>query len=243
MLQSRKKTARKAVSRGVGPAGAAKRSSGRILAGVTARVTAGVAAGGSKRVPGRPLAFDPEKALDQALRVFWEHGYEGASLTDLTKAMGINRPSMYSTFGNKEQLFRKVLDRYAENAAAFVPEAFGEATARGAIEKMLLTSADLLSDPKYPRGCLLVQGALACGDESKSVRKELSVRRAAGEAAIRKRLERGQAEGDLSREVDAAELASYITTVHNGMSVQAAGGASRQKLRGVAERAMRAWPV
>jgi AcrR family transcriptional regulator len=195
------------------------------------------------RVPGRPRAFDPEKALDKALRVFWEHGYEGASLADLTKAMGINRPSVYATFGNKEQLFRKALDRYAESAAAFGPEALGGPTARRAIEKMLFAAADLLSDPKYPHGCLLVQGALACGDESKSVRQELSSRRAAGETAIRKRLERGRAEGDLSSDVDTAELASYITTVHNGMSVQATGGATRQKLRSIAERAMCAWPI
>ncbi len=194
------------------------------------------------RPPGRPRAFDPQKALDKALRVFWQHGYEGASLAQLTRAMGINRPSMYAAFGNKEQLFRKVLDRYAQNAV-HIPLGLCEPTARGAIEKMLFMSADLLSEPKNPHGCLLVQGALACGSESSSVRRELSTRRAAGEAAIRERLQRAKAEGDLPSDADPAELASFVTTVLHGMSVQAATGANREKLRGIAERTMRAWPA
>src|SRR5208282_1567385 len=102
---------------------------------------------------------------------------------------------------------------------------------------------DALGDPGHPRGCLLVQGAMACGDESDAVRRELCSRRAAGEAAIRARLERAKAEGDLPADVNAAELAGYVTAVLNGMSVQAAGGASREKLRRIAERAMTAWPA
>ncbi len=195
------------------------------------------------RAPGRPRAFDPEKALDKALRVFWKHGYEGASLTDLTAAMGINRPSMYAAFGNKEELFRKVLDRYANDAVNYVREGLREPAARAAVKKLLLSAADALGDPGHPRGCLLVQGALACGDESDAVRRELCSRRASGEAAIRTRLERGKAEGDLPADVNAAELAGYVTAVLNGMSVQAAGGASREKLRKIAERAMKAWPA
>jgi len=195
------------------------------------------------RAPGRPRAFKPEKALDKALRVFWKHGYEGASLRDLTEAMGINRPSMYATFGNKEELFRMVLDRYAQSDGAYGQEGLSEPTARGAIEQVLISAARLLSDPKHPRGCLLVQGALACGDESNAVRRELCSRRAAGEAAIRERLERAKAEGDLPAGADAAELAGYVTAVLHGMSVHAASGASREKLRGIAERAMVAWPA
>lgn len=194
------------------------------------------------RALGRPREFDPEKALDRALRVFWAHGYEGTSLTDLTAAMGINRPSMYATFGNKEELFRRVLDRYAQDAACYVREGLREPTARGAVEKMLFGSADELSATGHPRGCLLVQGALACGDESEAVKRELSSRRASGEAAIRARLERAKVEGDLPADADAAELAGYVMTVLHGMSVQAAGGAKREKLRRIAGRAMAAWP-
>jgi AcrR family transcriptional regulator len=194
------------------------------------------------RAPGRPRGFDPEKALGRALRVFWKHGYEGASLADLTEAMGINRPSMYAAFGNKEELFRKVLDRYGKSTGVYQQEALNEATAHGAVKKILLGAADALGDARNPRGCLLLQGGLACGDESNAVRRELCARRGEGEAAIRERLERAKAEGDLPADADAAELAGYVTAVLQGMSVQAAGGARREKLRGIATRAMAAWP-
>jgi AcrR family transcriptional regulator len=194
------------------------------------------------RPPGRPRTFTPEQALEKALRVFRQHGYEGASLADLTKAMGINRPSLYATFGNKQDLFRKALDRYAATVAGYVNEGLQEPSARKAVERILLSSADLLSDPRQPRGCLLVQGALACGDESKAVQRELCARRAAGEAAIRERLARAKSEGDLPAGADPAELAGYVSAVLHGMSVQAMSGASREKLRGIAARAMQAWP-
>jgi AcrR family transcriptional regulator len=194
------------------------------------------------RALGRPREFEPERALGKALRVFWQHGYEGTSLTDLTAAMGINRPSMYATFGNKEELFRKVLDRYAQDAACSVREGLREPTARAAVEKILSGSADELCATGHPRGCLLVQGALACGDASEGVRRELVLRRAAAETAIRERLERAKAEGDLPADADAVELAGFVMTVLHGLSVQAAGGASRDKLRRIALRAMAAWP-
>src|SRR5712671_741565 len=140
----------------------------------------------SKREPastvGRPRAFDVDEALDQALRVFWRKGYEGTSLTDLTRALGINRPSLYAAFGNKEALFRKALDRYVEGPAAYVREALNQPTARAVAERLLYGSADLLNDPRHPRGCLMVQAALVCGEAAESVRRELSARRAAGEA-------------------------------------------------------------
>src|SRR6516225_7036799 len=103
---------------------------------------------------GRPRAFDIDKALDRALKVFWRKGYEGASLPELTRAMGINRPSLYAAFGNKEALFRKVLDRYAEGPAAYVREALTEPTARAVAERLLGGAVDLLSGPRGPRGCL-----------------------------------------------------------------------------------------
>lgn len=191
---------------------------------------------------GRPREFDVDRALDRALEVFWRKGYEGASLPDLTRAMGINRPSLYAAFGNKEELFRRALDRYAEGPAAYVREALNEPTARAVAERLLDGSVDLLTDPRNPHGCLMVQGALACGDASASVRQELIARRMAAEAAVRRRFERARADGDLPAATDPADLARYVVTVIRGMSVQAAGGASRKELRRVAELALRAWP-
>jgi AcrR family transcriptional regulator len=191
---------------------------------------------------GRPREFDVDEALDAALRVFRTKGYEGATLPDLTKAMGVNRPSLYAAFGNKEALFRRALDRYAEKNGAFVREALAAPTARDAVERLLLGAADGLADPHSPRGCLLVQGALACGDEARVIRDELASRRAANEAGLRARLRRAAAEGDLPAGADADDLARFVATVLHGMAVQAAGGAGRAELRRIAQTAMRAWP-
>src|SRR5215467_221122 len=111
---------------------------------------------------GRPRAFDRDQALELALDVFWREGYEGASLSDLTEAMGINRPSLYAAFGDKQGLFRKVLDRYFDGPAAYMREALNQPTARAVIEQLLQGTADLLTNRHNPKGCLSVQGALAC---------------------------------------------------------------------------------
>jgi AcrR family transcriptional regulator len=191
---------------------------------------------------GRPRAFDMDKALDQALHVFWRKGYEGTSVSDLTEVMGINPPSLYAAFGNKETLFRKALDRYMAERTTFWDEAFKAPTARAVVEQLLRDIADFLSDPRNPRGCLAVQGALACGEAAESVRQELAARRAAGQERIRKRLKRAKTEGELPAGADPAALARFLATVIEGMAVQAAGGASRKELRAVAATALRAWP-
>jgi AcrR family transcriptional regulator len=194
------------------------------------------------RPAGRPRSFSPDHALDRALEVFWRRGYEGASLSDLTAAMGINRPSLYAAFGDKEALFRKALDRYAAGPAAYTRAALREPTARAVVEKLLHGAADLLADPGHPPGCLHVQGALACGGGAEPLRRELASRRAAGQAAIRRRLQRAKEEGDLPADANPADLARYLATLLYGMSVQAAGGATRSQLRHVAQTALRAFP-
>jgi AcrR family transcriptional regulator len=192
---------------------------------------------------GRPREFDIDEVLDRALRVFWRRGYEGATLPDLTKAMGINRPSLYAAFGDKEALFRKALDRYQEGPAGYVREALREPTARGVVERLFRdTASGLNGGADNPRGCLFVQGALACGSGAERVRQELVSRRAAGETALRRRFQRAKSEGDLPAQVDAAGLARYVVAVLHGMAVRSASGASRRELRGIAEMALRAWP-
>jgi AcrR family transcriptional regulator len=156
--------------------------------------------------------------------------------------MGINRPSLYAAFGDKESLFRKVLDRYGEGPAAYVCEAMSQPTGRQAIEKLLRRTVESLSNPRNPKGCLLVQGALACGEEAEPIRRELATRRAAGEISIIKRLKRAQAEGELPEDINAADLARFYVTVFRGLGVQAAGGTGRTELLRIAETALRAWP-
>ena len=192
---------------------------------------------------GRPREFDADLALERALEVFWRKGYEGASMAELTEAMGINRPSLYAAYGNKEELFRKALDRYADGPAAYTREALNEPTARAVAERILRGAADALTDPRNPPGCLGVQGALTCGDAAKSIREELCSRRSSWETALRQRFERAKAEGDLKADADCADLARLIATVTQGMAVQAASGATRNDLRKVAEMMILAWPA
>src|SRR6266852_3547435 len=138
---------------------------------------------------GRPRAFDVDEALDKALKVFWRKGFEGTSLPDLTKAMGINRPSLYAAFGNKEELFRKVLDRYVNGPLAYFGKALAAPKARDVIEQIFFGAARMAGDPRLPAGCLMVQGALAVGNAAGSVRKEAAARRGASEVVLRRRLQ------------------------------------------------------
>ena len=193
--------------------------------------------------PGRPRAFCVERALDRALQVFWEKGYEGASLSALTEAMGINRPSLYAAYGNKEELFRKALGRYSQRAEAFVGDHLSLPTAREAVESFLYASVDGATCPGNPQGCLTVRCNLAGTEAAESVRREIAQTRGHVEVLIRKRLERAQAEGEPLPGTDPADLARYVATVHQGLSVQAAGGATREQLRGVVRTVLAAWPV
>jgi AcrR family transcriptional regulator len=191
---------------------------------------------------GRPREFDVEKALELALQVFWRKGYEGASMADLTETMGITKPSLYAAFGNKEELFRKALDRYVDGPGGYVQVALAKPTARAVVEHLLYESANAVTDPNHPPGCLAVQGALSCGDAAESIKQELMARRANGEQDLRKRFERAVAEGDLPSGSDAADLAAYVSAILQGIAVQAAGGTSRSQLHKIAEMTLRTWP-
>ncbi len=195
-------------------------------------------------VMGRPREFDVDRALDQALEVFWRNGYDGASISDLTTAMGINPPSLYAAFGNKEKLFRKALDRYARQHTRYWDEALAAPTARGMVEHLLRACADFLTEGCNPPGCLFVRSALSCSDAENAIRRELAARHAETEIAVRKRLQRARSDGELPPELEPAAFTRYVMTVMEGMSVQAAaGGASRRDLHKVADMALRLWPA
>src|SRR2546427_12054873 len=134
---------------------------------------------------GRPREFDPEKALDAAMRVFWRKGYHSTSLRDLTKAMGITSPSLYAAYGNKEALFRKALQRYFDGPSAYLKESLQEPTAHASIERLLHGVIDMLTDPANPGGCLWVQGVLSCGEKGYALRDELGSLQAVGIANLR----------------------------------------------------------
>ena len=191
---------------------------------------------------GRPRAFDADAALQTAMTVFWEQGYEGASLADLTEAMGISRKSMYAAFGNKEELFRKVLERYTEGPASYIVAALRAPTAREVATVFLAGAARASTRPGCPTGCLGVQGALATGGTGQVARDTLAEWRARGQAILRDRFRRAVEEGDLPAAADPDLIARYVMTIANGMAVQAAGGAAGEELQRVADAALRSWP-
>jgi AcrR family transcriptional regulator len=192
---------------------------------------------------GRPRAFDIDKALDRALEVFWRNGYEGASVADLTQAMGINPPSLYAAFGNKEGLFRKALDRYVEQRTRYWDEALDKPTAREMVEHLLRSSADFLSDKCNPPGCLFVRSSMLCSEAEEAIQRDLSARRTAAETRVRERLERAQAAGEVPPDLEPTDYTRYILTVLEGMSVRAASGATREQLHKIADMALRGWPA
>lgn len=194
--------------------------------------------------PGRPRGFDRDAALAAALRVFWTHGYEGASLADLTAAMGINRPSLYAAFGNKEALFSEALALYERQEGAPLDRLIdGAPTARAAISATLRHNARVYAREGFPRGCLIVLSLMVGTPESADVRHLLAERRRAGTDALAARIARGQREGDVPPDVDPTRLASFYTAVLQGMSVHARDGASEAELMAIAETAMAGWPA
>ncbi len=190
---------------------------------------------------GRPREFDVDEALDAALEVFWRKGFEGSSLTDLTEAMGITRPSLYATYGNKENLFRKALDRYETTCLDFTCAALAAPTAREVIERLLEGYVNIQSGEAHPPGCLGTQAALVGSEDSDAIRTELVTRRQRFETALQARFERARTEGDLAADIKPADLARYIMTIIQGMAVQAASGASRADLHGIAATTLRAF--
>lgn len=192
---------------------------------------------------GRAKEFCVDYALERALEVFWRHGFEGASLSDLTAAMGITRPSLYATYGNKEKLFRKALDLYESKYLGFRGEALEEPTARQVVARLLTGFVEVATVSESHPGCMGYNGALACSTASDPVKDEVFRRRDVFEGFVRRRLEEAQELGDLPTRESSADLARFVMVVAGGIAVQACSGASRESLMRAAHVALRAWPV
>jgi AcrR family transcriptional regulator len=192
---------------------------------------------------GRPREFDIDQALERATEVFWRQGYEGTSITDLTARMGINTPSLYAAFGNKRQLFNKVMDRYMETRLILRAKALSlddpVEAARKYLEGVVLDG----TTPGLPKGCLMVGGALVCSDANRDVADQLAALRADARNDLQQLFARAVETGWLSADADADALGAYIAAVAQGISVEASGGASRQSLMRVVEIALSALPA
>lgn len=191
-------------------------------------------------VRGRPREFDVEEALATALRVFWEKGYDGASLTDLTEAMGITRPSLYAAFGNKEALFKRALDLYETEKLAYIRSALDAPTARGVAQR-LLEGAIANVTSECP-GCLGVIASVSCRTPNSPIQNEVKALGQSIRRSIVERIQRAIDEGDFTVPVEAEAMTQYLMALLQGLAVQAGAGNSREQLRQVANAALAVWP-
>jgi len=194
-------------------------------------------------VKGRPREFCTDAALAAALRVFWSKGYEGASMAELTEAMGITKPSLYAAFGNKESLFRKALDLYENEKLDYMRQALDAPTAREVAARLLRGALANQTGQNSPKGCLGVISSMACGAEAESIRQEVIARRVSSQRAVLDRFERAKTEGDLPADTDVQGLASYLMVILQGMAVQAGAGASCAELERLIDTSLAMWPA
>lgn len=192
---------------------------------------------------GRPRTFDEEEALERAVEVFWRQGYEGTSITDLTTAMGVNKPSLYSVYGGKADLFRRVVAHYAEHDMAYAKAALAEPTALRVAQRFLRDNVAAVTTEGKPKGCLSIQGGVSCSTENQGVAQFLAASRLGGEKAFADRFRLAITQGDLSADVDPDALARFLMVVSEGHAVHAAAGIPREALAqsaAIAEQAFKA---
>lgn len=202
--------------------------------------TAATPARAARKPRGRPRSFDRDRALDAAMKVFWSKGFEGASLAELTEAMGINPPSLYAAFGDKEGLFLEAAERYESGLREACPYS-DEPTARDAVLRLLTDLASVFTGSGHPRGCMLVMAA-ATSSSHPRLQAALAERRAEARARFKQRIEQGIREGELPAGTDSGALANFYVAVIIGMAMQARDGATHRALLATIENAMRAWP-
>jgi AcrR family transcriptional regulator len=195
-----------------------------------------------KRRPGRPLGFDRDAALNQAMLLFWRHGYEATSVSDLTEVMAITPPSLYTAFGDKKQLFLEAVQRYVSGPVTSNSIIDDAPTAREAAAGLLRAAAIGFTGVSTPSGCLLASSAISCSPAAADVQKALSTIRLGIEKRLRTKIEKENAIRRPKTKVDAGTMAGYVMALIQGMSSLARDGAPRRKLLAVAHAAMQSWP-
>nr|WP_277606409.1 TetR/AcrR family transcriptional regulator [Acinetobacter sp. NIPH 2699] len=197
-----------------------------------------------KKKRGRPKCFDEQQALEKAMLLFWEHGYEATSISDLTQALALTAPSLYSSFGDKSGLFYKCIDYYLAHEACPIEAIFLEAkSAKVAFELFLYDNVQRLAQPNKPSGCMLVVATMNCSDNAQAIQHNILEKRLQTKQKMLQRLQQGLAEGDLLETAPLQEMADFYSTVLQGLTIQARDGATVAQLHKVVEHAMRAWEL
>ncbi|MBN9489058.1 MAG: TetR/AcrR family transcriptional regulator [Alphaproteobacteria bacterium] len=195
------------------------------------------------RSRGRPREFDRDEALESAMRLFWDRGYEATSISDLTRAMRITPPALYGAFGSKKQLFLEAVERYEQGPGCFAQQALTEEpTAECSMRRLLLGAMKSFTNPKNPKGCLAVLGATNCALDSADLSQALIDRRRLAEDAVRARIAAGKNAGELADDADIDALTGMVTALLYGLALKARDGAPRSQLRRIVEQSMTMWP-
>lgn len=188
---------------------------------------------------GRPISFDKEAAIESAMLLFWERGYEGTSMADLTQAMGLNPSSIYAAFGDKHTLFSLAVKRYMDRRAQYATKALGEPTLERVVRALFDSTVAFLTTPGQPPTCMTLAGAVGCSVNASPARDIMTEIRKQNEAAMRKRFLQARKSGELSKDVNIDDYTRYVSTILAGLSIQAANGSTRAELKRTAQMALR----
>lgn len=192
-----------------------------------------------KRKTGRPISFDKDATLEAAMLLFWERGYEGTSMADLTQAMGLSPSSIYAAFGDKHALFQLAVKRYMEKRAIYTGTALEEPTLEKFIRALFSNTVAFLAAPGHPPTCMTLTGAVGCSPDAAPARDLMTEIRKQNQAALRQRLLKARKSGELSKDVDLDDYTRYLSTIIAGLSIQAANGSTKAELNRTAQMALR----
>ena len=188
---------------------------------------------------GRPISFDKDAALEAAMMLFWERGYEGTSMADLTQAMGLNPSSIYAAFGDKHALFQLAVKRYMEMRAQYAGKALEEPTLEKLVRALFDNTVAFLTTPGHPPTCMTLAGAVGCSVEATPARDLMTEIRKQNQVALRQRLLKARKSGELSKDIDLDDYTRYLSTIIAGLSIQAANGSTKAELKRTAQMALR----
>jgi len=188
---------------------------------------------------GRPVNFNKDAALEAAMLLFWERGFEGASMADLTKAMGLSPSSIYAAYGDKQALFALAAKRYLDYRAQYAARALAEPTLKAVVRALFENTVEFLTTPGHPPSCMSLAGAMGCGVNATPAKQLMTEIRKQNQAALKSRLVRARKSGELPKEINVDDYARYLSTILAGLSIQAANGSTKEELKRTAQMALR----